>query len=221
MIILLFGPPGSGKGTQARLISEWLSVPSLSTGDMLRSEARQDSDLGRKIRETLAEGRYVSDEMVNVIVLQQLERNPASGLVLDGYPRTVRQAVYLENALLERGFPPPVAVHLDVPTEQIVERLSSREQCPACRRIFNLLQQQPRSPGVCDDCSGSLVRRDDDKPDVIRERLHTYHELTGPVLAHYTGANYLPLDGNRKPDAVFRDIQVSLDPFHKRWIADR
>lgn len=221
MIILLFGPPGSGKGTQARLISEWLNFPSLSTGDMLRAEAQQDSELGRKIRETLAAGQYVSDETVNLIVLQQLERNPGSGLILDGYPRTVAQAIYLENALLERGFPPPVVVHLDVPAEEIVTRLSSRASCPRCKQILNLLQNPPKVEGRCDECSSELVRREDDKPEVVRSRLDTYARLTGPVIAHYTGSNYLLFDGNRKPGDVFAEIRAGLQPLFDRWFADR
>lgn len=188
---------------------------------MLRAEARQESELGRKIRETLAAGQYVSDETVNLIVLQQLERNPDSGLILDGYPRTVAQAVYLENALLERGFPPPLVVHLDVPAEEIVMRLSSRASCPQCKRILNLLQNPPRTEGHCDECGLELVRRDDDKPEVVRSRLETYGRLTGPVLAHYAGSNYLLFDGNRKPETVFTEIQSGLRPHHERWLADR
>ena len=221
MIILLFGPPGSGKGTQARLIGDWLRIPSLSTGDMLRAEARQETELGRKIRETLAAGWYVSDDVVNLIVLQQLERNPGQGLILDGYPRTVQQAVYLENALLARGFPPPVVVHLEVPGEQIVERLCSRLQCPSCRFIFNLLQQAPRADSCCDTCGGQLVRREDDKPEVVRQRLETYERLTGPVLNYYTGANYHRLNGNRNPDVVFAAIHASLADQVARWRADQ
>lgn len=188
---------------------------------MLRAEAQQDSDLGRKIRDTLAAGQYVSDETVNLIVLQQLERNPGAGLILDGYPRTVAQAVYLENVLLERGFPPPVVVHLEVPSEQIVSRLSSRALCPVCKRILNLLQSPPKLEGRCDQCGTELVRRADDRPEVIRSRLDTYARLTGPVIAHYSGSNYLPFDGNRKPEAVFADIQTGLQPAYDHWLADR
>jgi len=188
---------------------------------MLRAEAAQDTELGVQIRETLAAGQYVSDGTVNTIVLQQLERNPDSGLILDGYPRTVQQAVYLENALLERGFPLPQVVHLDVPTEQIVRRLSARAMCPGCKRILNLLQDAPQVPDRCDACGGTLTRREDDKPDVILKRLQTYREVTGPVLAHYTGENYHPVDGDRALDAVFTDIQRALTPAHQRWLADR
>ena len=188
---------------------------------MLRAESRQDTDLGRQIRETLASGKYVSDETVNTIVLQQLERNPNSGLILDGYPHTVAQAVYLENALLERGFPPPQVVHLDVPADQVVLRLSSRASCPNCRQIFNLLQRPPKQQDACDDCSRPLVRREDDQPAVILDRLRTYRELTGPVLEHYTGRNYHPVDGDRSPDMVFEDIRAVLESARRQWEEER
>jgi adenylate kinase len=188
---------------------------------MLRAESRQDSELGRTIRETLAAGKYVSDDTVNMIVLQQLERSPGSGLILDGYPRTVAQAVYLEQALLDRGYPLPQVVHLVVPTDQIVRRLSSRAMCFNCQQIFNLLQKPPRVAGVCDDCTQPLVRRDDDTPDVILDRLRTYRDLTGPVLAYYTGANYHPVDGDRSSDTVFEEIQRMLEPARRQWEEER
>ena len=207
MILLLFGPPGCGKGTQARLLSQWLGIAAVSTGDLLRAEAESGSEFGNTLAAMLAAGQYVSSETVNQLVVNQLDRLSGGGLILDGYPRTVDQARYLDQALSARGFAPAVAVHLRVPTEVIVTRLSSRSQCSNCRRVFNLSEG---GPPYCSECGAPLVRRSDDEPEVVVRRLATYEEKTSPVLRHYSSTFMHEVDGNRDPEAVFQSILVAV-----------
>lgn len=214
MVILLFGPPGCGKGTQSRLLSAWLEIPAVSTGEMLRAEVAEGTDLGRQVAGLLASGQFVSDEMVNRIVERQLQQPEfRRGFLLDGYPRTVQQAEFLEGLLRRMGMPSPYVVHLDVPNEEILRRLTSRLQCPNCKRIYNVGGQELRWTEECGDCGALLERRSDDREDVILQRLKTYQAVTGPVLAHYTGPNHLPIDGNQAPELVFKRIEAALGPF--------
>ncbi|MEZ5402049.1 MAG: nucleoside monophosphate kinase [Bryobacteraceae bacterium] len=209
MILLLFGPPGCGKGTQARLLSNWLHVAAVSTGDLLRAEAEADTDFGRNLAQLLAAGQYASDEMVNQIVANKLDRLENGGIILDGYPRTVAQAVYLDQALSARSLPSAVAVHLMVPQDVIVQRLSSRSQCSYCNRVFNT---KDHPAPYCAECGGPLIRRADDTPEVVLQRLATYHAKTGPVLAHYSGSRFLEINGDRDPEEVFKEILRLVDP---------
>jgi adenylate kinase len=210
---LLFGPPGSGKGTQSRLLSAWLGVPALSTGEMLRSEVAEGSELGRAVSELLANGQFVSDDMVNQIVTRKLQQpDYERGCLLDGYPRTVQQAEYLEDFLKQIGKPRAHVVHLDVPSEVILGRLTSRIHCPNCKRTYNVSASELRWTTECGECGALLERRADDREDVIRQRLLTYDNVTGPILALYTGEHYHKIDGNLSPDEVFQHIQDSLRP---------
>lgn len=215
MILLLFGPPGSGKGTQSRLLSQWLGIPALSTGDILRAEVASGSVLGRQLSDILQQGRYVSDDLVNAIVIHQLEAAPR-GMILDGYPRTVDQADFLRRALGERNLDDPVAVHLDVPDDAIIERLGARRICEHCHRVYNLLQHPPQHDGACDDCSKALTTRADDTPEVIRQRLATYARVTTPMFVHFP-CN-IPVNGNQHPEAVFSEIQAVL-PRISDWVS--
>lgn len=182
---------------------------------MLRAEVSSGSPLGRQLADILAQGRYVSDDLVNAIVIRQLEATP-NGMILDGYPRTVDQAGFLTQALADRRLHAPVAVHLDVPDDAIIERLGARRICPQCRRVYNLLQHPPSQDGACDDCSATLTTRADDTPDVVRNRLATYARVTAPIFAHFS--NNVPVNGNQHPDAVFADIQKLLAGFSD-WVS--
>ncbi len=213
MVILLFGPPGSGKGTQSPFITDLLKIPAISTGDMLRAEIRSGTPLGKEASELISAGRLVSDDMVNAMLVNRLAQpDTATGFLLDGYPRTVPQAVFLDRLLEKKGLPKPVVFHLSTPDSVIVERISARRQCPKCGRIYNLLFQPPKKRGVCDDDGTKLIRRDDDRPEVVRERLHEYAELTFPVIQYYQNADYHFLSANRPPREVFRDIEEILRP---------
>ena len=213
MVILLFGPPGSGKGTQSPFITDLLKIPAISTGDMLRAEIKAGTPLGQQASELISAGRLVSDDMVNAMLVNRLERpDTANGFLLDGYPRTVPQAVFLDRLLEQKGLPKPVIFSLSTPDSVIVERISARRQCPKCGRIYNLLFQPPKKRGVCDIDGTPLIRRKDDTPEVVRERLEEYARLTSPVIQYYSNADYHQLSANRPPREVFRDIEEVLRP---------
>jgi adenylate kinase len=206
VVILIFGPPGSGKGTQSRRLSEWLAIPALSTGELLRAEVEAETELGAGIRAILAAGEYVSDDLVNRLVEKRLT---GSGLILDGYPRTLQQARFLEAALRDRGLPPPAVIRLDVPAEVLTARLSARRQCRSCGEIYHLVQKPPRLAGACDLCQGALIQRQDDAAEVIGKRIAAYHELTGPVLEHYAATTHRS-DGTGAPETVSERIRAAV-----------
>jgi adenylate kinase len=211
LVILLFGPPGSGKGTQSPLISELLNIPAISTGEMLRGEVEAGTPLGLLAKEILAAGQLVKDEMVNEMLVNRITRADCkNGFLLDGYPRTLPQAEFLDGKLGELGFPPPTVFHLATPQSVLIERISSRRQCPQCGRIYNLLFKPPKRPGVCDNDGTKLVRRSDDNVDVVRARLEAYERQTTPIMLHYADGDYHSLSGNRPPAEIFRDIEAVL-----------
>lgn len=195
------------------MLSAWLDVPALSTGEMLRSEVAEGSELGRAVAELLANGQFVSDDLVNQIVTRKLQQpDYARGCLLDGYPRTVQQAEYLEAFLNGIGKPRSHVVHLDVPSEVILGRLTSRLHCPNCKRTYNVSASELRWTTECGECGALLERRSDDREEVILQRLKTYEDVTGPILALYTGDYYHRIDGNLSPDEVFQQIQCCLKP---------
>ncbi len=217
MVLLLFGPPGSGKGTQSRLITNWLRIPAISTGDMLRAEIQAGTALGKAARSIMTSGGLVSDDLVNKMLAERIAQPDCrAGFLLDGYPRTVEQAEYLDGLVQERGLSRPIILHLDVPMDALVGRMTSRRQCPKCGRIYNLLHQPPKTPGVCDDDGTVLATRRDDQEDVVRERIRTYDELTRPVLAHYQDRNYYQIRGDRSPSYIFEEISGILEPLVSR-----
>jgi adenylate kinase len=213
LVILLFGPPGSGKGTQSPQITALLKIPAISTGEMLRAECEAGTPLGKIASEVLAKGHLVSDDLVNQMLIGRLAKPDCQdGFLLDGYPRTVPQAVFLEGFLESHGFPPPTVIHLATPISVLVERISARRQCPKCGKIYNLLFQPPKKKGVCDVDGTPLIRRADDTVEIVRERLNSYEQLTAPVIAHYAGGDYHPIPANRPPAEIFRDIEAILRP---------
>jgi adenylate kinase len=213
VVLLLFGPPGSGKGTQSRLITNWLGIPAISTGDMLRAEIQAGTELGDAARSIMASGGLVSDDLVNKMLARRVAQPDCQrGFLLDGYPRTLQQAEFFDALVKERGLPKPIILHLDVPMDALIGRLTSRRQCPKCGRIYNLLHQPPKKAGVCDDDGTPLVTRKDDQEDVVRDRLRTYDELTRPVLAYYQDRNYYQIRGDRSPSYIFEVITGILEP---------
>jgi adenylate kinase len=214
LVLLLFGPPGSGKGTQSRLITNWLGIPAISTGDMLRSEIQGGTKLGEAVRCIMTSGGLVGDDLVNEMLAHRVAQPDClNGFLLDGYPRTVYQAEFLDRLIAERSLPKPIILHLDVPLDALQGRLTSRRQCPKCGTIYNLLHQPPKKAGLCDNDGTPLITRRDDQDEVVRERLRTYEAQTRPVLAHYQDRkHYYQIRGDRSPQYIFEAITGIIEP---------
>jgi adenylate kinase len=190
-----------------------LGIPAISTGDMLREEIKAGTALGKAAKSIVSSGGLVGDDLVNRMLAQRVSMpDCGDGFLLDGYPRTVEQAEYLDEVLAEQQFRTPIVLHLDVPMDALVGRLTSRRQCPSCKRIYNLLHQPPKAPGICDDDGTPLVTRKDDSEDVVTERIRTYDELTRPVLAYYQDRKYHQIRGDRSPGYIFEEISGILEP---------
>ena len=179
--IVMLGPPGAGKGTYASRLTVKLGIPHISTGDMVREEIKRQTDLGKKIKEYSDKGALVPDEIIIKILAERLGKpDCAKGFILDGFPRTLRQAEALEEISKI-----DLVINLNVPDEIIVQRLSNRLVCKRCGAIYNRLTLKPKVNGVCDVCGGELYQREDDKPEVIRERLKVYRRNTAPLIEYY------------------------------------
>jgi adenylate kinase len=214
MILLLFGPPGCGKGTQAAILADRFHIPAISTGEMFRAECKAGTELGKKASAILSQGKLVGDDIVNGIVASRIAKPDCrDGFLLDGYPRTVPQAIYFTGLLRERGLPEAAVIHLDVPDEALVARLTARRQCSKCLRIYNLISQPPRVSGHCDDDGAELLTREDDQESVIRQRLRAYDELTGPILKWYGPRVVRTVDGSQSPAQVSRALVELVSEF--------
>jgi adenylate kinase len=212
MILLLFGPPGSGKGTQSAVLAARYHIPAISTGEIFRAECKAGTEVGRMACRTLACGDLVPDDVANRIVADRIARpDCAAGFLLDGYPRTVAQARSFAALLAARNLPDPLVLFLDVPDDVLVQRLTSRRQCPRCLRIYNLLWQPPLIPGRCDEDGAKLIEREDDTEPVVRQRLRAYHEQTGPVLDYYGESKVLHIDGGLPPIEVENEEERLID----------
>jgi len=209
LAIVLFGSPGSGKGTQAKLLSASLGVPQISTGDMLRAHVRQGNAVGTAVESKLKAGILVKDDVVNSLVAERLgQPDTARGFILDGYPRTVAQAETLCGLLKSRGTQ-ELVIHLVVDYNVIIARLTGRRQCPVCGTLYNLNSRAPKVPGVCDLEGAPLMVREDDRESVIRERLDAYQRQTCPILDYFRqkGEQIHDVDASHdQPEAVFRKI---------------
>jgi adenylate kinase len=213
MFLVIFGPPGSGKGTQAKEISELYNIKQITTGDIFRSHMKKETALGKKAKEYVNRGLLVPDEIINAIVEEEMKKDVyKKGFVIDGYPRTLNQVNFLGNLLKKRNIRLNAVINLVVGEEEIVRRLSSRRMCSSCQSIFNLVFNPPKKNGVCDNCGGKLIQRDDDKGNVIKERLKVYERQTHDVLKHYKKKGMLTdVDGEQGAEKVFEDIRQILD----------
>jgi adenylate kinase len=198
------GPPGAGKGTQAKFLENRLGVPHISTGDLLRAAVKEGSALGRRAKATMEGGQLVPDELIGELLAERLQRaDAAAGFVLDGFPRTVEQVEILDRVLARVGHTLDAAFILKVPESDIVRRLSGRRTCPQCGTVFHIESRPPKSPGVCDQCGSALVLRPDDSDDVIRERLKVYDAQTLPVARAYGARGLLTeIDGTGSAPTV-------------------
>ncbi len=195
--IVMFGPPGSGKGTYASRMREKLNVPHISTGDLVREEIKYRTSVGRRIEDYSRRGELVPDEIITELLRQRISQpDSTNGFILDGFPRTIPQAKALEKITSM-----DVVVNLDVPDEIIIGRLSTRLTCKKCGAIFNERTLKPKVAGVCDKCGGPLYKRDDDKPEVVQERLNVYRKQTKPLLDYYKERSLVENLSNRDADA--------------------
>lgn len=206
-VIVLMGAPGAGKGTQAQLLSRRFGWPQISTGDILREMAEQDTALGRHIKSVLASGQLVSDEILADIIQERTERDDCrGGYILDGFPRTIRQAQLLDRLVSERGHE-LVVINIAVTRQALVARLAARRICPRCGAVYNMNSRPPRQDELCDRCGSPLRLRSDDHPDAIQRRLEVYQEQTAPVIDYYRRQKKVAeIDGDRSMDEVFQDL---------------
>ena len=214
LAVVLFGSPGSGKGTQSKLLVKRMGIPQISTGDMLRDHIRAEDEIGRAIEARMKSGQLVSDELVNQLVEQRLQQpDTQRGFILDGYPRTIAQGETLLD-LLDRTGAEPVVIHLLVDYNVIIARITGRRQCPQCGTLYNLLSRPPKIPGICDLDGQPLVIREDDREEVVRERLDAYERQTRPLIDFFrkTGRRMFEVDAsNATPQDLSDRICEWLD----------
>ncbi|MBS7656032.1 adenylate kinase [Candidatus Bathyarchaeota archaeon] len=202
MIIVLLGPPGSGKGTYASILTKKLKIPHISTGDLVREEIKAGTKLGKEAAEHVNRGELIPDEKILEILKNRVSKlDCVKGFILDGYPRTLKQAEDLNKAANVN-----IVVNLNVPDEVIIERLAYRLTCKNCGAIYNEKTLKPKKAGVCDKCGGSLYKREDDKPEVIKERLKVYREKTQPLIDFYKKKNLLVEVKTEKADASPEEV---------------
>ena len=208
MKIIMLGAPGAGKGTQAKKIADKYQVPHISTGDIFRANIKNGTELGMKAKTYMDQGLLVPDELVVDLVVDRLaQEDCVNGCVLDGFPRTIPQAECLDEALAAKGEAIDYAIDVDVPDENIINRMSGRRACVACGATYHIVHIPTKVEGVCDRCGESLILRDDDKPETVKKRLDVYHAQTQPLIDYYTGKNVLKtVDGTQDMEAVFQAI---------------
>ena len=208
MKIIMLGAPGAGKGTQAKKIAAKYGIPHISTGDIFRANIKGGTELGMKAKTFMDQGMLVPDEITIGMLMDRIdEADCAKGYVLDGFPRTIPQAESLTEALKGMNESIDYAVNVDVPDENIVNRMGGRRACVACGATYHIQFNAPKTEGICDTCGEKLVLRDDDKPETVQKRLNVYHEQTQPLIDYYEKAGVLKeVDGTKNMEEVFNDI---------------
>jgi adenylate kinase len=208
--LVLFGAPGVGKGTQAVALQERIGVPHVSTGEMLRAAIRDGTPQGQRARTIVESGRLVPDDLISEMIGVRLQSGDvAKGFILDGFPRTVGQAEYLDRSLRDQGRGLDAVINLDVPAMIVAERLAGRRVCAACGASYHIRHKPPRVDGSCDNCGAALGLRADDAEDVVRSRLEVYERQTAPVLEYYRGQGRLrDVDGIGTPEEVAKRIDL-------------
>ena len=212
MKIIMLGAPGAGKGTQAKKIAEKYQIPHISTGDIFRANIKGGTELGMKAKTFMDQGMLVPDEITIGMLMDRIgQEDCINGYVLDGFPRTIPQAESLTKALSERGEAVDYAVNVDVPDENIINRMSGRRACLNCGATYHIVYNPSKKEGICDTCGQQLVLRDDDKPETVKKRLSVYHDQTQPLIDFYTERKVLvEVDGTQSMDKVFEDIMKIL-----------
>ena len=212
MKIIMFGAPGAGKGTQAKMIADKYGVPHVSTGDIFRANIKNGTELGMEAKKYMDQGLLVPDELTVRILLDRVAQDDCkNGYVLDGFPRTIPQAEVLDSELTKLGDHIDYAINVDVPDENIVKRMSGRRACLTCGATYHIEHVPPKKEGICDVCGSELVLRDDDKPETVKNRLNVYHEQTQPLIDFYTEKGVLKtVDGTVPMEEVFAAITAIL-----------
>lgn len=210
MKIILLGAPGSGKGTQGDLVTKKYGFPRISTGDLLREAVALETPLGKEAKAIMERGDLVADDLVVKMVEERITKPDCTeGYILDGFPRTINQARKLEN--IDKNHQ-EVVIEIYLPDQVVIDRLSTRRICSSCGTIYNLLDHTPEAENICNVCSGKIIRRDDDKPEVIQERLKIYHEQTEPLVDYYeTKTNYFQINGEGTIEEIFARVCEVLD----------
>lgn len=213
MKVIMLGAPGAGKGTQAKKLAAAYSIPHISTGDIFRANIKEGTELGKKAKAYMDAGQLVPDELVCDLVVDRIQQDDCkNGYLLDGFPRTIPQAEALDAAVEKLGQKIDYAVNIDVPDDNIINRMSGRRACVGCGATYHIVFNPPKVEDVCDVCGKSLILRDDDKPETVKTRLDVYHAQTQPLIDYYAGRGVLvTVDGTQNMDKVFADIKDILD----------
>jgi adenylate kinase len=211
--LVLLGPPGAGKGTQARILRERAGVPQIASGDLLRAAVLEKSALGVEAASYMDRGQLVPDDLVLRLIGERIAREDARiGFILDGFPRSVKQAEALALMIGAEGVALDKVVAMSVPDEELVKRISGRRTCSKCQTMYHVVFDPPKTAGICDKCGGDLYQREDDAEETVRERLKVYAETTRPLIEHYGRIGILSqIDGLGSPDEVERRLLVALD----------
>lgn len=208
MKIVMLGAPGAGKGTQAKRIAAKFSIPHISTGDIFRANIKNNTPLGAKAKSYMDKGELVPDELVIELIMDRFAQDDCiNGYVLDGFPRTIPQAEELDKALKSVNDNLDYAIDVEVPDDNIINRMSGRRACVNCGATYHIVHNPPKVENECDTCNGELILRDDDKPETVKNRLDVYHTQTEPLLKYYTEKGILyTVDGTQDMDTVFDSI---------------
>ena len=211
--VIMLGPPGAGKGTQAKRVVRELNMPHISTGDLFRAMQDQDTPLARKIRKILAEGRLVPDDITIEVLKERLaQMDCEDGAIVDGYPRTIPQAEALDRVLAKDDCQVDVVLYFDISEEEAVRRISGRRSCPECGRIYHMTYDPPANDELCDEDGSKLTLREDDQPEVVRDRYQRYQEKTAPLVTYYRKRDKLvEIDAKRPADAITPDVIDAIE----------
>lgn len=206
--LIFLGAPGAGKGTQAREVAKHYGIPQISTGDMLRDAVKRETALGLAAKARMEAGKLVPDDVVDGIVAERInEPDCKDGFILDGFPRTISQAQFVERILDAKGERRPLVLDIEVTEELLLKRLTGRRTCPTCGEIYNIYFNPPKVDGVCDKDGGKLLQRSDDNETSIRQRLEAYHKQTSPLIEYYRGQGVLlALNGDKEPEAIAKGL---------------
>ena len=212
MRLVFLGPPGAGKGTQSEKLSRELNIPHISTGDIFRENIKKQTDLGLKAKEYMDKGLLVPDRIVVEIIKDRLQESDCNkGFILDGFPRTVEQAKSLDETLGEMGLVLDCVINIDVPSNELISRLTGRRVCKECGTIYHIKYNPPKSEGICSSCGGTLIQRDDDEKETVENRLEVYSEETEPLIKYYTEKDALmTIDGRKDSEEVFQALKQAV-----------